>query len=142
MFLKYKKIGTYDRWCLRIVLTILSWCEIAQNCTPLGVVNTTIYVTRLFFVILIVVRIDSVVSRFLTEETSKENGVDNTFFIALRSDKFGVSRPNSLTHLDRLLGGKSFLLSATRHTLLTWCNGDSVTKLTGNIIVCIIKRVI
>ena len=57
--------------------------------------NTPIYVTRLFFVILIVVRIDSVVSRFLTEETSKENGVDNTFLIALRSDEFGESGPDA-----------------------------------------------
>lgn len=139
---KIYEISTYDRWCLREVLTILLCSEIAKDCTSFGVMNATIDVIRLFFIALIVIRIDSVMSRFLTEETSKENGVDNTFFIALRSDKFGISRPNSLTHLNSLLCSKRLLLSAAWHTLLTRCNGHCVTKLTWNIIVCVVKRVI
>lgn len=131
-----------DRWCLSKVLTVLLRREIAKDCTSFGVMNAAINITRLFFVILIVIRIDSVMSWFLTEETSKENGVDNTFFIALRSDKFGISRPNSLTHLNRLLLAKCLLLSATSLTLLTRCHGHCVTKLARNIIVCVIKRVI
>ena len=135
---KYE-ISTYDRWCLSIVFTILLWLEIG---TSFGVMNATIDVIRLFFLILIVIRIDSVMSRFLTEETSKENGVDNTFFIALRSDKFGISRPNSLTQLNRLLLTKCLLLCAAWHTLLTRCNGDCVAKLTRNIVVCIQNEVV
>ena len=139
---KIYEICTYDRRCLSKVLTVLLRREIAKDCISFGVMNAAINITRLFFIILIVIRIDSVMSWFLTEETSKENGVDNTFFIALRSDKFGISRPNSLTHLNRLLLAKCLLLSATTLTLLTRCHGHCVTKLARNIIVCVIKRVI
>ena len=59
---KIYEISTYDRWCLREVLTILLCSEIAKDCTSFGVMNATIDVIRLFFIILIVIRIDSVMS--------------------------------------------------------------------------------